>query len=144
MPTDNDRLARRWFEEVWNQRRTDTVYELLTADSISHAEAGPLRGPEAFLETVYRPFVAAFPDLRVTGEDTVSDGDDVVVRWRVTATHAGDALPFARTGRRVTVRGMTWIRNRDGKMAEGWDCWNQTGLIEALRTGRSGPSVTVT
>jgi steroid delta-isomerase-like uncharacterized protein len=144
MATDNDRLARRWFEEVWNQRRTETVYELLTPDSICQSEAGPLRGPEAFLDHVYRPFVAAFPDLRVTVEATVSDGDDVVVRWRVNATHTGDALPFPRTGRRVTVRGMTWIRYRDGKMAEGWDCWNQTGLIEALRTGRSSPSVSVT
>src|SRR5215210_2069918 len=125
MQTDNVRLARRWFEEVWNQRRTETVYELVTADSICHSEAGPLRGPEPFLEQVFRPFTTAFPDARVTVEGTVAEGDNVVVRWLVTATHAGEGLGMPRTGRRVTVRGMTWIRYRDGKMSEGWDCWNQ-------------------
>ena len=29
MKNENVRLARRWFEEVWNQRRTDTIDELL-------------------------------------------------------------------------------------------------------------------
>src|SRR5688500_10444557 len=50
--SENVRLARRWFEEVWNQRRTETVYELLTADSLCRSETGPLRGPEPFLERV--------------------------------------------------------------------------------------------
>jgi hypothetical protein len=44
MPTQNVSLARQWFEEVWNQRRTDTIDELLTDESVSYSESGPLRG----------------------------------------------------------------------------------------------------
>jgi hypothetical protein len=40
MANENALLARRWFEEVWNQRRTDTIDELLTEESVSHSELG--------------------------------------------------------------------------------------------------------
>jgi steroid delta-isomerase-like uncharacterized protein len=126
-------LALRWFEEVWNQRRTDTIDELLTDESVNHSESGPLRGKQEFKERAHAVFLSAFPDLRMTAEGTVAEGDEVVVRWSVTGTHRGDGLGFPATGRAVSFRGMMWIRYRSGKMIEGWDCWNQAGLIQALR-----------
>src|SRR5262249_51971218 len=78
-------------------------------------------------------FLSAFPDLQITVEGTVAEGDEVVVRWSVQATHVGDGLGLPATGRAVSFRGMTWIRYRNGKMIEGWDCWNQAGLIQSLR-----------
>jgi hypothetical protein len=45
MATAYDALARRWFEEVWNQRRADTIDEMLAPDAVSHLETGLLRGP---------------------------------------------------------------------------------------------------
>ncbi len=136
----NVRLARRWFEEVWNQRRTDTIDELLTDESVSHSEAGPLRGKQEFKERAHAVFLSAFPDLRMTVEGVVAEGDEVVVRWSVTATHWGDGLGFPATGREVSFRGMTWIRFSVGKMVEGWDCWNQAGLMLSLREPVESPS----
>ena len=133
MTTENARLVRRWFEEVWNQRRTETIDELMTDESVCHSEAGSLRGKQEFKERNHAVFLSAFPDLRVTVEGTVSEGDDVVVRWFMTGTHLGDALGIPATGRRVSFRGMTWIRISGGKMIEGWDCWNQAGLLQSLR-----------
>src|SRR4051812_10984809 len=133
MANRNVVLARRWFEEVWNQRRTDTIDELLTDESLCHTESGPLRGREEFRERAHAVFLSAFPDLRMTVEGTVAEGDEVVVRWGVRATHGGDGLGFPATGREVEFRGMTWIRYSGGKMIEGWDCWNQAGLIQSLR-----------
>ena len=71
--------------------------------------------------------------MKITVEGIVGEGDDVVARWVFTGTHRGDALGFPATGRPVSFRGMTWIRFSGGKMVEGWDCWNQTGLIQSLR-----------
>jgi steroid delta-isomerase-like uncharacterized protein len=133
MATENVSLARRWFEEVWNQRRTDTIDDLLTDESVSHSESGPLRGKREFKERAHAVFLSAFPDLRMTVEGTVAEGDQVVVRWAATGTHLGDGLGFPATGQKVAFRGMTWIRFRDGKMVEGADCWNQAGLIGSLR-----------
>ncbi len=133
MATENVNLARRWFEEVWNQRRTETIDELLTDESISHSASGPLRGKQEFKDRTHGPFLSAFPDLQMIVEAVVGDGDEVVVRWVVTGTHGGDGLGFPATGRTVSFRGMTWIRISGGKMVEGWDCWNQAGLIQSLR-----------
>jgi steroid delta-isomerase-like uncharacterized protein len=135
MATNNEHLAVRWFEEVWNQRRTDTIDELLTDESVSYSEAGPLRGKQAFKEQTHAAFLSAFPDMRIAVEATVAQGDDVVVRWSVTGTHTGEGLGFPATGRQVAFRGMTWIRFRDGKMIEGWDAWNMGGLLQSLREG---------
>lgn len=133
MASENVGLALRWFEEVWNQRRAETIDELLTNESINYSESGPLRGKLEFQEKALAVFLSAFPDLRITVEGTVAERDEVVVRWSVKATHLGDGLGFPATGRAVSFRGMTWIRFRDGKMIEGRDCWNQAGLIGSLR-----------
>lgn len=126
-------LARRWFEEVWNQRRAAAIDELIGPDSECHAGAGTLRGPDAFRTAVFEPFIAAFPDLRVEVAGIVEQGNEVVVRWTATGTHTGPGLGFPASGRPIAVRGMTWIRFEGGKFAEGWDCWNVREMIESLK-----------
>jgi steroid delta-isomerase-like uncharacterized protein len=133
MGTKEVELARRWFEEVWNQRRTDTIDELLTDESLGHLAYGTLRGRDEFKKQVHTPYLSAFPDLRLTVEETLNVGDQVVVRWAATGTHRGDGLGFPASGRTVSFRGMTWMRFSGSKMVEAWDGWNQGGLIQALR-----------
>lgn len=129
----NRTLAKRWMEEVWNQRRVETIDELLLPQSIGHMEGGEVRGPAQF-KVVRASLLETFPDLRVIVEDTVADGDHVVVRWRVTGTHRGAALGFPATGREVNFRGMTWMTFHDGALVEGWDAWNQGALYQDLQT----------
>ena len=74
------------------------------------------------------------PDLRLEVEDTVAEGDDVVVRWRLTGTHSGNGLDIPPTQTRVDRRGMTWHKIVDGQIVEGWDSWNSGALMETLRT----------
>ena len=129
---NNVALARRWFEEVWNQRRTEVVHELLLPDSVGHLEGGDVVGPEPFL-AVHAGLVQTLPDLRVHVEDTVAQGDQVVVRWSASGTHVGKGMGCEPTGARLKFRGMTWLRFRDGKMVEGWDAWDLDGLMQKLR-----------
>jgi steroid delta-isomerase-like uncharacterized protein len=137
----NESLARRWFDEVWNQRKADTVREMLTDDSVCQSEGGPMHGADAFLQNAHAPFMAAFSDLKVEVVGTVAQGEEVVVRWIAEATHTGDGLGFPASNRRIRFRGMTWIRYQGGKMAEGWDCWNQAGVMRALKDGDAPPSI---
>ncbi|QDU38975.1 SnoaL-like polyketide cyclase [Maioricimonas rarisocia] len=132
---NNDNVARslRWFEEVWNQRRTETIDELLTDESCGELEGATVRGPKEFKEHVHAQFLAAFPDLKFTVEGTVAEGDEVVIRWRATGTHQGDGLGLKATGQPISFRGMTWQQFRDGKLVGGWDCWNQEALMSKLR-----------
>ena len=133
MNQDTTALARRWFEEVWNGRNAELIDELIAPESVCQSAGGLLRGPDEFKTKVFLPFIAAFPDLRITVVGTVAQDDQVVVRWTATGTHRGDGLGLAPSGRTIFIRGMTWIRFAAGRMIEGWDCWDQRELIESLK-----------
>lgn len=125
-------LGRRWFEEVWNDRREEAIDELMAPDAVGHMEGGDVAGPQGFRE-VRAVFLNALPDMHITVEDVLSEGDRAVVRWRVRATHTGDLLGIPPSHRKIDFRGMSWLTVRDGKLAEGWDTWNLGGLLDSLR-----------
>jgi len=79
-PQQNTQVARRWFEEVWNERRRESVHELAHPESVGHMEHADVRKREDFLD-FQAMFLNAFPDLRVVVEDTAAEGENVVVRW---------------------------------------------------------------
>lgn len=133
MASEQVELARRWFEEVWNQRRPQLIDELMTPQSVCYADDGPMTGPAEFKARQYEPFLAAFPDLHVNVEDVIGQNDQIVVRWTATATHSGAGLGFAPTHRPVAFRGMSWIIIRDGKFHEGWQSSNIPEQIRELR-----------
>ena len=133
MSYDNAALARRWFEELWNERRGAAIEERIAPQAVCYGEGGELHGPDDFRTRVYQPFVDAFPDLHVSVEGTISEGDQVVVRWTATGKHTGEGLGLPATGRSIHIRGLTWIRFENGKFVEGWDCWNQREMIESLK-----------
>ena len=53
----------------------------------------------------------------------------MVARWTATMTHQGEFLGFAPTGKKVTVTGTSTQRISNGKIVEGWDNWDQLGLL---------------
>jgi steroid delta-isomerase-like uncharacterized protein len=136
---ENVELMRRWFQEVWNEGKTQTIYDLFAADGIAtgeHEDGKPMRGPADFAPFAKR-IRGAFPDIRIVIEDAFGAGDKVVVRWTATMTHSGDHLGMPASGKPVRIAGMTIARIRDNQIAEGWDSWDQLGMlkqIEAYRT----------
>ena len=128
----NIQLTRRWFEDVWNRRHDATVHELLHAEAVGHLEGADVHGVNEFL-AARAALLGAFPDLRVTLESVIGQGDDVVVRWSATATHRGADLGLAPSNRAVGFRGISWFRFADGRIVEGWDAWNQGGLLASLQ-----------
>ncbi|MBV9824477.1 MAG: ester cyclase [Alphaproteobacteria bacterium] len=135
-------LVRRWFEEVWNQRRVEAMDELLAADARVYglgAGNDVVIGPAGF-RPAYEQLLGAFPDIHFTVEDAISVGDLVALRWTARATHTGDHLGVPATGETVTITGMVFARAQDGKMVEGWNNWDMLGLMHA--TGQvPGPKI---
>lgn len=129
---DARELGRRWFEEVWNKRREESIDELMAPDAYGHIEGGEFRGPSGFRE-MQGMFLAALPDVQIEIEDIVADGDRAAVRWHARGTHTGEGFGFAASKRSVDVRGTSWLVVKDGKIVEGWDTWNLTGLLASLQ-----------
>jgi len=124
MSEENKALIRRWFEEVWNEGREEAIDEMFAADGVAHGladEGGEeLRGPAGY-KPFFRRFREAFPDIRVTVEDCVCEGDRAAARCSVRATHGGDALGVAATNSPVEFEGLVIVRVRDGKIVEAWN-----------------------
>ena len=119
MSQTNGQLSMRWFDEVWNQRRSSTIDELLTPESVGHMAAGDVRGIEDF-KRAHADFIKAIPDLTLRVEAIIADGDDVAVRWSASGCHSGAGFGLEATNRQVAIRGMTWHRYRGGKLAHVW------------------------
>jgi steroid delta-isomerase-like uncharacterized protein len=131
---ENVELMRRWFKEVWNEGRTQTIYDLLAPDAVAIGEledGSRLRGPAEFVPFVER-IRGAFPDINVVVEDAFGAEDKVVVRWSATMTHRGDHLGMPATGERVRISGMTIARIGDRQIIEGWDNWDQLGMLKQI------------
>ena len=136
---ENVELMRRWFKEVWNEGRTQTIYDLLAPDAVAIGEledGSRLRGPAEFVPFVER-IRGAFPDINVVVEDAFGAEDKVVVRWSATMTHRGDHLGMPATGERVRISGMTIARIGDKQIIEGWDNWDQLGMLKQIGVYRS-------
>jgi steroid delta-isomerase-like uncharacterized protein len=82
-------------------------------------------GAEA-LKQVWAILLRAFPDLHVTVEDLIAEGDKVVIRNTVTGTHQGEYMGRPPTGRSVTYNEFFIFRFADGRIAETW------GVIDVL------------
>ena len=138
MSEENKQLLRRWFEEVWNKGRAESIAEMLDANGIVHGlsddRANPITGPEGF-KPFHTLFREAFPNMMIVVEDMVAEGDKVTARCSVRAKHEGNFRGFAATQSPVDFTGMTMVRIADGKIVEAWNNFDfmtlnkQVGLL---------------
>ncbi len=133
MSDQNKNAVRRLFEEVWNKGYVPVADELFAPAYTHHDSSTPDvgRGPESEKKRVslYRN---AFPDLRLTIEDLIAEGETVMARWSCRGTHRGDLNGIAPTGKQFTISGVSIARFASGKMVEGWVNWDALGLMQQL------------
>jgi len=137
MSEANKQLARRWFEEVWNQKSEAAIDAMYHPQGRAYGlpDAGSvLVGPEEF-KKFHRAQVGAFPDLHFELKDVIAEGDRVAIRWTATMTHRGDQLGFAASGKSATLEGSSFLVIRDGEIFEGWNQMEMQGLLQYLKGG---------
>jgi predicted ester cyclase len=135
MSEANKELLRTWFERVWNQHSTAAIDDMFCSDGRSHGfpqDDSVLVGPEEF-KTIHRNFCEAFPDIHVTVDDAIAEGDKLAVRWTATMTHLGDSMGIKATKRKVVLSGSTIVIIRDGMIREGWNFMDMGGLLAKLQ-----------
>jgi steroid delta-isomerase-like uncharacterized protein len=131
--SDLKHLTRRWFEEVWNEKRTDTIYELFSPEGKGYGlgPSGYIEGPKMF-EQFHQRFLSAFSDINIDIGDVIAEGDKTAVRFTCSATHDGPGLDMPASGNQVSFSGMTWVTWRDGKIVEGWNNYDQFEIMRQI------------
>ncbi len=122
----NKLLARRLLEEVANTGAVERLPELLSPDyvAIDFGISGIEGAREHFLE-----FRRCYPDMVVTVEGQVAEGDIVVTWWVMRGTHLGEVAGVPPTGKPITLHGVNVQRIRNGRIVEHWGGSNS---LEAL------------
>jgi steroid delta-isomerase-like uncharacterized protein len=133
MALDSKTIVKRLYGDVWNKRKLEVVSDLF---SPSHAlrdnnSPGSSVGPEAYKMQVAM-YVAAFPDLRITIEDTVAEKDKFVAAWTISGTHKGEIMGIRPTHRKVSVEGITIHYIANGKIIDSSISWDALGLLRQL------------
>jgi predicted ester cyclase len=128
----NVELVREYTRRVFNAHDPDLASGYVTPDVKWHGGTlGTVEGAEN-LVGLLRGFIGALPDLNAQEQDIVAQGDMVAVRFVVEATHEGDLLGIAATGRRVRWDAVDVYRLSDGRITEEWAADDMAAILHQV------------
>ena len=132
---ENKVIVQKWVDQVLNTRDVSDqspAYQLVATDFVGHFPGQPaLKGIEAYRQFGSQYF-SAFPDLQITPEDLIAEGDKVTMRYDWRGTHKGELMGIAPTGKQVRTTGISILRIANGKIAEQWDSFDNLGMLQQL------------
>jgi steroid delta-isomerase-like uncharacterized protein len=128
----NKDVIRAYVETIFNQQQLDRADEFVASDYVDHAALpGQAPGLEGAKQK-WAMYLAGIPDLRVTIEELVAEGDNVGVRRSYAGTHQGELLGIPATGKQVRISGISIFRLAGGKVAEQWEQLDRLALMQQL------------
>jgi steroid delta-isomerase-like uncharacterized protein len=121
MTEENKAIARRLYEIIstGDFGRAEEIVDQDAPDNELLSYDPPAKLIDTFKET-FAEARAGFPDLSITVEDVMAEGDQVAARVTMHGTHRGEFQGIAPTGKRVEVRAIDMFRISDGKIVEHW------------------------
>jgi predicted ester cyclase len=123
----NKEIVRRFITEALSGRNVGLADEVLApnyVNSLTGADLAAFKGMLTGMST-------ALSDVRFEIDDLVAEGDSVVARWKMEATHTGSLMGETPTGKRVSSRGLTYYRLVNGQIVED-DPMSSPDLLQAL------------
>jgi steroid delta-isomerase-like uncharacterized protein len=142
--TTSNKATLRRFHEAMNtgdgEHISKTIDEVFEPDVLIRTPV-PVQatGAQAIAE-VFETLRRAFPDLHVSIEDLIEEGDKVVSRNTVTGTHQGEYMGLPPTGRSITYKEIFIMRFVNGRIAETWgvvDVFSQMRQLGVVGGGSS-------
>jgi steroid delta-isomerase-like uncharacterized protein len=133
MSEHNKAIVRRLFAELWNTGNLSVADEIFAPTYTHYDPSTPDfgKGPDSEKKraALYR---TAFPDIHLSIEHVIAEGETVMTRWSCRGTHKGDLNGIAPTGKHITISGVTIARVSNGKIVEGYVNWDALGLMQQL------------
>jgi steroid delta-isomerase-like uncharacterized protein len=127
----NKEIIRKIFEDGMNNRNFSVFEEYVSPQYVNYGIPGHQPGIEGFKEII-KQFTDAFPDMKITQDEIVADGDSVATRGSWTGTNKGSFMGMPATGKQVNVQYMDFWKLKDGKCVENWVQMDIAGLMQQL------------
>jgi predicted ester cyclase len=122
----NKTITRHYYE---HHTDLEAAFKHISPSAVPHVPGMPTY--EAWKQA-HLMFISAFPDMKLTIEDEITESDKVVTRWTMHATHQGDLMGIPPTGKQVTAGGISIDRIAEGKVVEHWAEFDRLGLMQQL------------
>ena len=122
-------IARRFVEEIFNERKTEAAKNFVTPDIIYHGMGEEVRGLEEFKKWVAED-LSAFPDMKVTILDDFGEQNKIAIRWSLKATHEKDFAGFPATHKKFETQGVDICHFEGDKIKEAWTIGNMYVLAQ--------------
>ncbi len=132
MSTDPRPLIHRIVNDIIHGKNLALIDELYAPDYVGHQIPAPLPQTREGQKLFVGAFLEAFPDLRLTFEDELVEGQKVAGRGYLTGTHRGAFQGIPPTGKSIKVDFMDVWRVANGKLAEYWGVVDVAGLLKQL------------
>jgi steroid delta-isomerase-like uncharacterized protein len=137
MSEANKALARELYDKL--SAGDLSVIDRQFADNlVDHEELPGLPNTRQGVRQFFEIFRGAFPDLRMSAEDIIAEGDKVVVRAQMQGTQRGEFMGIPATGKRIDLPVIDIMRVQDGKFIEHWGAMDSGMMMQQL--GVAGPS----
>jgi steroid delta-isomerase-like uncharacterized protein len=129
---DHAATMRRVYDLI-NAGDIDGFGELLADGMVEHEDLPGFARDREGVMAFFRMMVAAFPDMRMTPDDVLVDGDKAVARVTATGTHKGEFMGMPPTGRTFDVQVIDIMRwDGDGRVAEHWGVFDAMLMMQQL------------
>lgn len=126
----NKAVVRAYIEQVWNGHRPDLLEQYMAADVVHHDAPGLT--DRASIQSFIASFLNAFPDLRISIEAEIAEGDLVVLRESLSATQQGEYMGLPASGKQFSTIGVFIFRVADGKITDLWGLANSLSMMQQL------------
>jgi steroid delta-isomerase-like uncharacterized protein len=129
---ENKQIARR-FAQVWSAGGLHLLDELASPDIVVHypMPPEPMVGVETF-RSFLRDLYAGMPDVSVSVDEVIAEGEKVACRWTMKGTHDGPLFGFPATGKPVEISGFAHYRIVDGRVVEEKGAGNSIALLQQI------------
>jgi len=117
-------------EDFWNKQNIGAFEKYFPATLVMHFADGDQNSEQ--YKGLCQAYFIAFPDLHITTDLLVAEGDKVTKVWTANSTHQGDFLGIPATGNRIVVKGIEVFRIADGMIAEVWASMDNLGMLQQL------------
>lgn len=129
----NKQVVQRFVEECWNRGNLNKASEFLADQVRFHDPVFPnLNSGIQSIKNHIEGTRKAFPDLKITIDDTIAERNEVVLHWTARGTHQGQFLGMQPTQRKVTIDGTSIYRLEGEKIAESYANWNLATMMAQL------------
>ena len=129
---ENKAIARRLSDEVFNAHNLARCDDLYDPNYVPNSLPPGFSPDREGVKQYHSQYFQAFPDMHLTVDGMIAEGDLVAVYYTGHGTHQGDLMGIPPTGKQVTASAVLTLRIVDGMIVEDWLDGDKLGILQQI------------